>query len=49
MGLLKKYPPYMLEGVMLMILLEDLGSLNMFDGLPGVVALGVPLPFDQVL
>ena len=32
-----------------MILPEQLWGLDVFDGLPGVVALGVPLPLDQVL
>ena len=49
MGLLKKCPPYMLKRVALMVLLEDLGGLDVFDRLPGVVAFGVPLPLDQVL
>ena len=32
-----------------MILPEQLGGLDVFDGFPGVVAFRVPLPLDQVL
>ena len=41
--------PYMLQRVTLMIFPEQLRGLDVFDGLPGVVAFGVPLPLDQVL
>ena len=41
--------PYKLQGVTLMIFLEHLWGLDVLDGLPGVVAFGVPLPLDQVL
>jgi hypothetical protein len=39
----------MLQRVTLMILLEQLWGLDVFDGLPGVVAFGIPLPLNQVL
>ena len=41
--------PYMLQRVTLMIFPEQLRGLDVFDGFPGVVAFGVPLPLDQVL
>ena len=41
--------PYMLQRVAPMIFPEQLRGLDVFDGLPGVVAFGVPLPLDQVL
>ena len=40
---------YMLQRVTPMIFPEQLRGLDVFNGLPGVVALGVPLPLDQVL
>jgi hypothetical protein len=40
---------YMLQWVTLMIFPEQLRGLDVFDGLPGVVAFGVSLPLDQVL
>ena len=46
MGLLENRSPYMLKGATLVILLEDLGGLDMFDGFPGVIALRIPLPLD---
>jgi hypothetical protein len=39
----------MLQRVTPMIFPEQLRGLDVFNGLPGVVALGVPLPLDQVL
>jgi len=39
----------MLQRVALMILPEQLLGLDVFDGLPSVVAFGVPFPLDQVL
>ena len=41
--------PYMLQRVTPMIFPEQLWGLDVFDGLPGVVTFGVPLPLDQVL
>ena len=41
--------PYMLQRVTPMIFLEQLRGLDVFNGLPGVVAFRVPLPLDQVL
>ena len=49
MSLLKEPSSYMLKGVTLVIFLENLRSLDVLDGLPGVIAFGVPLPFDQIL
>ena len=49
MGLLKDCSPYICEGVPLVVVLEDLWGLNVFDGLPGVVAFGIPFPLDQIL
>ena len=46
MGLSKKCLPYICEGVLLVVLFEDLWGLDVFDGLPGVVAFRVPLPLD---
>ena len=45
----RKGPPYKLQGVMLMIPFEHLRGLNVFDGFPGVVAFGVPLPLYEIL
>ena len=45
----RRHRPYMLQRVTLMIFLEQLRGLDVLDGFPGVVALGVPLPLDQVL
>jgi hypothetical protein len=39
----------MLQRVTLMISPEQSWGLDMFDGLPGVVAFGVPFPLDQIL
>ena len=39
----------MLQRVTLMILPEQLWGLNVCDGLPGVVAFGIPFPLNQVL
>ena len=50
MGLLgRRSRLYMLQRVTPMIFPEQLRGLDVFNGLPGVVALGVPLPLDQVL
>ena len=46
MGLSEDRSPYICKGVSLVVALEDLWSLNMLDGLPGVVAFRVPLPLD---
>ena len=45
----RRHRPYMLQRVTLMIFLEQLRGLDVFDGFPGVVAFGVPFPLDQVL
>ena len=39
----------MLQRVTLMIFLEQPRGLDVFDGLPGVVAFGVSFPLDQIL
>jgi hypothetical protein len=39
----------MLQRVTLVIFPEQLRGLDVFDGLPGVIALGVSLPLDQIL
>ena len=46
MQLLKSCPPYICEGVSLVIVFEDLWGLYVHDRLPGVVALGIPLPLN---
>jgi len=44
--LLKFRPPYICEGVSLVIAFENSWGLDVHDRFPGVVALGVPLPLD---
>jgi len=39
----------MLQGVTPMVFSEQLWGLDMFNGLPGVIAFGVPFPLDQIL
>jgi len=46
MRLPKEPSPYMLEGVTLVIFLENLRGLDVLDGLPGVIAFRIPLPLD---
>ena len=46
MGLSEDCLPYICEGMSLVVAFEDLWGLNMFGGLPGVVAFWVPLPLD---
>jgi hypothetical protein len=41
--------PYMLQWVTLMIFPEQSWGLDVFNGLPGVVAFRVPFPLDQIL
>jgi hypothetical protein len=39
----------MLQWVTLMIFSEQPWGLDVFNGLPGIVALGIPFPLDQIL
>ena len=41
--------PYMLQRGTPMIFPEQPWGLDMFNGLPGVVAFGIPFPLDQIL
>src|SRR5258708_15661783 len=42
-------PPFILEAIAVMILLEKVRSVNVLGWFPGVIAFGVPFPLHKVL